>query len=70
MPREGDDEEDGDDDDDEEEEEELSPEQRASQLIRSVSGTRYHWYMVVQLVDGAASHADRLLLRRGDAVTK
>jgi len=38
MPREGDDEEDG-DDDDEEEEEELSPEQRASQLIRSVSGT-------------------------------
>ena len=45
MPREDDDEEDGDDDDDddEEEEEELSPEQRASQLIRSVSGTRYHW---------------------------
>ena len=41
MPREGDDEEDG-DDDDEEEEEEFSPEQRASQLIRSVSGTRYH----------------------------
>merc|ERR1719334_2381595 len=32
MPREGDDEE-------EEEDEELSPEQRASQLIRSVSGT-------------------------------